>query len=391
MSSSISLAYRIAQTKRAREQRREEQQEQLKRLDLIEAINRIRTEIRHLDGQQVFPPLPRTIQELESHLEQLRCTKANVLHDRRCRVVENVPHSGGGSAAGESRPVAVASSTELEKLLEPWLEEPEEGQPDTVPRGEGNEEWLRSIREFIKREDICLTADLSERYAALLDTTDGADKRIREQEFWVRLKETGKKQRQARRLLEELPEPDGGEAESLRARLEQVVRGEADLTEALLVSAEQIRLENQMATVASVVESVLRDLGYEVGTLEHTLSAEGSVAYVHKQGWEPGYFVRMTLDHDHLDFKMVKTEGTPSSPQDDRQMENAWCSEVDKLRNVMEDRGVRSDIERRSGSEEEPIAVVGAEEVERSLGRQDGRRSGSVSRSRRGGRRPLFR
>ena len=155
---------------------------------------------------------------------------------------------------------------------------------------------------------------------------------------------------------------------ALRALLEDVLAGEhlspqtralaADTLDA--VAAMRKQLEEEAA--AQVLEQSLRDLGYEVDSVENTFFVEGGVAHFQRHGWGE-YFVRVRVGvHDKtLNFNVVRAKGAEETAERKRLdylAEDRWCSEFPKLLDTLAARGIQLDVKRLLGAGELPVQAV---------------------------------
>ena len=173
---------------------------------------------------------------------------------------------------------------------------------------------------------------------------------------------------EARGLLDALPED--APAPLLRA-LERVAAQVERLDDALRASAQELlaaavadgeRLAQEAA--ALVLEESLRDLGYEVETIEATLFAAGGTVHFRRPGWE-SYFVRLRVDAGErtVNFNVVRARGDEETAERKRQdvlAEDRWCAEFPRLMETLASRGLRLDVTRQLGAGELPVQVVDA-------------------------------
>jgi hypothetical protein len=188
-----------------------------------------------------------------------------------------------------------------------------------------------------------------------------------------------------------LPDPVGGASQSVSQRLlarwpegEPIPQAIQDLAHDLdtTLSAERTHLlamelraqiqahgaalqqkQVQKAT-ATVMEQSLKDLGYQVEPISHTLFVEGGVVHFRRAGWGP-YMLRMRVDAkaQTVNFNVIRAikEGQNERSVLDHLAEDRWCAEFPALLNALAAQGVHLKVTRRLEAGELPVQQVDAE------------------------------
>lgn len=153
-----------------------------------------------------------------------------------------------------------------------------------------------------------------------------------------------------RRQLVDFPGPRTGEM--LRA-LDALERTGGEITTELKAAVEKARSadkgETERRQVAKALKSSLGDLGYEVGEDFETLLGDQGVADAHQSAWR-GYAVRVRSGADSSDvrFNVVREEAAgPWQSARDKEVEESWCSDFERLLSLLERRGVEPEVVRR--------------------------------------------
>lgn len=158
-----------------------------------------------------------------------------------------------------------------------------------------------------------------------------------------------------------------GEIAKLAAELDFTSPGErADLLEKELRHRIQQWIEDIQArqlkeAQAIIVEQTLKDLGYAVDGLEHTLFVEGGVVHFQKPGWGD-YMVRMRagMNDAGANFNVVRAvdAGTHEASVFDHLAEDRWCAEFPALLKALEARGLSLTVARHLAAGELPVQKV---------------------------------
>ncbi len=175
----------------------------------------------------------------------------------------------------------------------------------------------------------------------------------------------------------------------LRTRLELVASGserfDPELRQALhdlLAAARKAQERLEQEAAASVLEQSLRDLGFEVESVESTLFVEGGMVHFQRPGWE-NYFVRLRLDpREHtLNFNVVRPRGGEDNAERrrlDTLAEDRWCSEFPRLMKTLEARGLLLKVTRQLGAGELPVQAVDPATLPQVRGEEERGRTGSA-------------
>jgi hypothetical protein len=153
----------------------------------------------------------------------------------------------------------------------------------------------------------------------------------------------------------------------LAAEFDQCLPGErADLlaSELRLRVQQALRAEQEHAVqdaTAVVIEQSLKDLGYEVESVAHTLYVEGGVVHFRRPGWGD-YMVRMRLDFKKMgaNFNVIRAvnEGDNARSVADHLAEDRWCTEFPALISALEAKGVMFNVTRRVEPGDLPVQLV---------------------------------
>ncbi|GAB2878350.1 hypothetical protein GCM10027046_02950 [Uliginosibacterium flavum] len=153
-------------------------------------------------------------------------------------------------------------------------------------------------------------------------------------------------------------------ASELRLRVQQHLR------------AEQERAVHEATAV--VIEQSLKDLGYALESVAHTLYVEGGVVHFSRPGWGD-YMVRMRLDFKKMgaNFNVIRAvdEGNNARSVADHLAEDRWCSEFPALISALEAKGVMFNVTRRVEPGDLPVQLVERSKLPRFGEEEEGRRS----------------
>jgi hypothetical protein len=116
--------------------------------------------------------------------------------------------------------------------------------------------------------------------------------------------------------------------------------------------------------VQYAVEETLGELGYEVGGAFGTLFVEGGSVFVQRPSWGE-YFVRWRVDDERgeVNTNVVRAPGendesSVDRPRRDREIEEAWCGDVARLREALAARGVHASLTRATPAGELPVPLL---------------------------------
>ena len=203
---------------------------------------------------------------------------------------------------------------------------------------------------------------------------------------------------EADELMELLIDETGFEQKKLTEQLALVVIGSANLTQELrfqaLKSIEAIKqsysdeekTSQQQQEVANLVHGALKDLGYQVEPISHTLFVEGGNMYFRQPSWNKNYFVRLRVrpSNKQINFNVVRMANEEQKDESfytkhNGEMQQVWCGDSNhsyqKLHKVLKDRGVGLNTVREISAEELPVQVVTADEVPVTLSNQSSKSS----------------
>ncbi len=143
----------------------------------------------------------------------------------------------------------------------------------------------------------------------------------------------------------------------------------------LLATELRLRIQQQLkaaqakaleAATALVIEQSLKDLGYQVEEVAHTLYVEGGAVHFRRPGWGD-YMVRMRLDTQRhsANFNVIRAvnEGDNERSVRDHLAEDRWCSEFPALMQALEARGVMFNVTRRIEPGDLPVQLVNRDKL----------------------------
>ena len=120
------------------------------------------------------------------------------------------------------------------------------------------------------------------------------------------------------------------------------------------------------SAAARILEGTLRDLGFSVEPIKHTLFVEGGVAHFTRTDWGD-YAVRLRASPTEgtLNFNVVREAGSEAADAlsmrlRDARAEESWCAHIPKLTETLAARGIGLKVRRRLGAGEAPAQVVPA-------------------------------
>lgn len=112
---------------------------------------------------------------------------------------------------------------------------------------------------------------------------------------------------------------------------------------------------------ALILEQTLKDLGYQVEEVTHTLFVDGGVVHFRRSGWDK-YMVRMRIDSKsgQANFNVIRAvaEGENERSVLDHLAEDRWCSEFPTLMAALEARGIHMQVTRLLQAGELPVQLV---------------------------------
>lgn len=166
---------------------------------------------------------------------------------------------------------------------------------------------------------------------------------------------------QLRGRLVELPGPRTDEM--LRA-LDALERTDAGITTALTAAVEQAcsaeKLESERRRVTEALKSSLADLGYDVGNEFERLLGDDGVADARQPRWR-GYALRVRSGAESSDvrFNIVREEAAgPLQRVRDKEIEESWCSDFERLVALLEGHGIEPEILRRTPAGTLPVPAA---------------------------------
>lgn len=178
-------------------------------------------------------------------------------------------------------------------------------------------------------------------------------------------------QNTAQRLLARVAQlgPVPAPIQTLALELEQILPGEragllaAELRAQIQAHIEALQKQQVQEATSLVVTQSLKDLGYQVEEVSHTLFVEGGVLHFRRPGWD-NYMVRMRVDAraGSANFNVVRAvaQGENERSVLDHLAEDRWCAEFPALLQALEVRGIHLNVTRRLEAGEVPVQLVDA-------------------------------
>jgi hypothetical protein len=112
---------------------------------------------------------------------------------------------------------------------------------------------------------------------------------------------------------------------------------------------------------ALILEQTLKDLGYQVEEISHTLFVEGGTVHFRRNSWDK-YMVRMRMDAKtgQANFNVIRAvkQGENERSVLDHLAEDRWCSEFPALMAALEARGIHMQVTRLLQAGELPVQLV---------------------------------
>lgn len=141
-----------------------------------------------------------------------------------------------------------------------------------------------------------------------------------------------------------------------------------ELRRRLQAHLEALRGRMVEEATATIVEHSLKELGYEVEEVAHTLFVEGGVVHFRKPGWGD-YMVRMRVDAQAstANFNVVRAvdAGDNETSVLDHIAEDRWCAEFPALLRTLAAYGVDLNVTRRLQAGELPVQRVARDKLPR--------------------------
>jgi hypothetical protein len=152
----------------------------------------------------------------------------------------------------------------------------------------------------------------------------------------------------ARELEKSLP---GARADMLATELRLQIQA--------LLEAEKKRQVEEAQSL--ILEQTLKDLGYQVEEVAHTLFVDGGIVHFRRSGWDK-YMVRMRMDAKtgQANFNVIRAvqQGENERSVLDHLAEDRWCSEFPTLMAALEARGINMQVTRLLQAGELPVQLV---------------------------------
>lgn len=140
---------------------------------------------------------------------------------------------------------------------------------------------------------------------------------------------------------------------------------------------EDIQAKRLQKAQAIIVEQTLKDLGYAVEGLEHTLFVEGGVVHFQKAGWGD-YMVRMRVggadqSESGVNFNVVRAVDAANNETSvlDHIAEDRWCAEFPALLKALEARGLHLTVTRHLAAGELPVQKIDRAKLPKFVGEEE--------------------
>lgn len=173
---------------------------------------------------------------------------------------------------------------------------------------------------------------------------------------------------ESERFLAQLRGLEGPDVSAVCEVLDRVTRGEIPFTDDLRRRVPEVyaraRREADRQYTADMLRRAFLDLGYEVGEDFTTLFVNRGVVYCEKPAWRDySICVQANSDRGRLDFNVLRfaeagQAATPASQVRDREIEESWCADYDRVVASLQHEGIRCDTVRRSPPGAVPVPVV---------------------------------
>jgi hypothetical protein len=227
-------------------------------------------------------------------------------------------------------------------------------------QGAANAEELRSIEMMVKE----IVSTTSAGRAEALET----ELRLRIQRVNERLQRRQQDAVEAGKLLAGLRGFQGSEVELMREELQAVAGDHRTLSRDIAERANEVRaralkrINDEYA--GKVIREELQRLGYSVGEEFSTLFVSGGQAVVSRPE-EPEYSVQMQIDASKglLDLAVVRSsESNELGPAErqlrDKNAEERWCADHDRLRSAMRARGLGGRVIKHLPPGAQPVPIT---------------------------------
>lgn len=253
--------------------------------------------------------------------------------------------------------------------------------PATVARAhpdavfEMREQALALVRQLVASEQSPIPDEIETKLGELVTVSDEREAaaltlEIRSMVERFRAMRTAEKA-EAQRILASIPSEAHAALDDVRQRLRQTATGVERLTDAVRDAArtalaaytEERRIMRESA--AAIIRTSLENLGYVVEPVEHTLFVRGGTVHFRKAGWGDGYYMRLRVDEQHMNFNMVRVddEAVAVSDTTDVVMENAWCDGFSRVQDAFADAGLRTSVTRHLAAGDKPVQRVTADSL----------------------------
>lgn len=245
--------------------------------------------------------------------------------------------------------------------------------PDAV--FEMREQTLALVRQCVASEQTPIPDEVETKLGELVTVSDEREVaaltlQIRSMVERFRAERAAEKA-EAQRILASIPSEAHAALDDVRERLRHAATGVERLTEALRDAAraaltaytEERRLMRERA--AAIIRTSLENQGYVVEPVEHTLFVRGGTVHFRKAGWGDGYYMRLRVDQQHMNFNMVRVddEAGAVSNTTDVAMEHAWCDGFSRVQDAFADAGLRTSVTRQLAAGDKPVQRVTADSL----------------------------
>lgn len=289
-----------------------------------------------------------------------------------------------GRAEGLAQLRSLVATTTTATQVSDWTEELQKRQQTVSQKSPDNELMSREHREELTRRLIGRLQGVAENgelqliqtiTREILGTTSAGriesletELRLRVQRINERIQKAQRDAAEASRFLGQLRGFQGSDVELLRNELQSIVGGQRASSTDLAERVNEIRVRSVKRInddyAGMVIREELQRLGYSVGEEFSTLFVSGGQAIVSRSE-EPEYGVQMQIDASKgiLDLAVVRFSdsndlGSAERRLRDKNAEERWCADHDKLRSAMRARGLNGRAIKRSPPGAQEVCVA---------------------------------
>jgi hypothetical protein len=315
-------------------------------------------------GEEAWSAHVRQLEKLTLELEEQVASRANQAVRQALEVVADTP--------------------DLDNILALYL-----ARRQVEESKEEEENWRHAVKRVLARlnlptgEPLPARLETLARDVVLADSPARAELLANELRLGVQLyrQEEAAKAREAKEAAEWLARfPEKALATPLAVLLAEVAAGLGRLDDDTrrqvrdwldALEAEQARRADKAAAI--VLEQSLKDLGYQVESVDETVFAEGGMLHFQRSGWAD-YYVRLRVNRKEktFNFNVVRASVETAREEDanerkrlDFMAEDRWCTEFPKLIDTLAARGLQLGITRRLEAGALPVQLVAPDTLPR--------------------------